>query len=169
VWSLPVGDIDGSPVLYLGRVYVGTNTGEVKAIDPAVPEVKWTYSGSSGFGAVKGYVFPQFGSAPLRLFFSTTGRVWAIDAGDTSASLAWVVDTIPNPSTPLHVIGTTDLLVGSSDGTLYQISTAGAVAGSVSLGTSALGSPARDTVSELIHVGSTAGVLHTVTLPLPLP
>jgi len=168
VWSLNVGDTDGSPILHLGRIYVGTNAGEVKAIDPTVPAVKWTYAGSSGFGPVKGYVFPQFGSTPLRLFYSTTGRVWAIDAGDTSASPAWSVDTISNPSTPLHVIGTTGLVVGSSNGTLYQLSTVdGGVTGSVSLGTSALGSPARDAVNGLIHVGSTAGVLHTVTLPLP--
>jgi subtilase family protein/putative pyrroloquinoline-quinone binding quinoprotein len=168
VWSLNVGDTDGSPILYQGRIYVGTNAGEVKAIDPTGSgTVKWTYAGSFGFGPVKGYVSPQFGSTPLRLFYSTTGRVWAINAGDTSASPAWSAP-ISNPSTPLHVIGTTGLLVGSSDGTLYQLSTVdGGVTGSVSLGTSALGSPARDAVNGLIHVGSTAGVLHTVTLPLP--
>jgi outer membrane protein assembly factor BamB len=165
VWSLDVGDVDGSPVLHGGRIYVGTNAGEVKAIDPAGPTVKWTYS--TGDDAVKGYVAPQFGSTPLRLFFSTTTQVWAIDAGDTSAAFAWSVATIPGPSTPLFVPGSTDLLVGSSNGALYQLSTGGAVTGSLSLGTGGLGSPARDAVNELVHVGSTAGVLHTVALPLP--
>jgi hypothetical protein len=93
--------------------------------------------------------------------------VWAIDITDAATGgVAWVVDTIPSPSTPLLVINTTDLLVGGGDGTLYQLSTDGAITGSVSLGTSALGSPARDTQSGLIHVGSTAGVVHAVTLPL---
>jgi hypothetical protein len=41
------------------------------------------------------------------------------------------------------------------------------VEGSLSLGSSALGSPARDSFNERFHVGSTAGVLHTVTLPQP--
>jgi outer membrane protein assembly factor BamB len=170
LWSLDVGDIDGGPVLHLGRVYVGTNSGAVHAIDPTLPapQLKWTYSGSSGHGAVKGYVFPHFGSSPLRLYFATTSEVWAIEDNGDSASLAWSAGTVSNPSTPLYVLGTSHLLVGSGNGTLYQLATGnGAVTGSLSLGTSALGSPTRDTVNELIHVGSTAGVLHTVALPLP--
>jgi hypothetical protein len=103
----------------------------------------------------------------LRLYFATTDRVWAIVDNGTSASQAWSVNTVTNPSIPLYVIGTTHLLVGSSDGTLYELSTVdGGQEGSVSLG-SALGSPARDTLNERFHVGSTAGVLHSVTLPLP--
>jgi hypothetical protein len=75
---------------------------------------------------------------------------------------------LTSPSTPLHVIGTDQLMVGSGNGTLYQLSAAGgAVAGSLSLGASALGAPARDTLNERILVGSTAGVVHSVALPLP--
>jgi outer membrane protein assembly factor BamB len=163
-----VGDVDGSPVLHLGRLYVGTNAGEVKAINPAGPTVVWTYTCSPENGPVKGYVFPHFGSSPLRLYFATTDQVWAIvDNGDT-VSDGWSVNTVTNPSIPLYVLGTTHLLVGSSNGTLYELATGnGAEEGSVSLGGSALGSPARDAVNGVFHVGSTAGVLHTVTLPVP--
>jgi outer membrane protein assembly factor BamB len=167
LWSLPVGDVDGSPVLHQGRVYVGTNAGTVKAIDPATPAEAWTYSGASGDGPVKGYVYPHFGSSPVRLYFSTTGNVWAIQDNGSSAGFQWS-RLLTNPSTPLHVIGTDQLMVGSGNGTLYQLSAAGgAVAGSLSLGASALGAPARDTLNERILVGSTAGVVHSVALPLP--
>jgi outer membrane protein assembly factor BamB len=167
VWSLPVGDIDGSPVLYQGRLYVGTNAGEVKAIDPAGPTVAWTYTCSPADGAVKGYVFPHLGSSPKRLYFATTNRVWAIQDDGGSASGLWSVP-VTNPSIPLYVNGTNHLLVGSSNGTLYELSTVdGSQEGSVGLGSSALGSPARDSINDLYHVGSTAGVLHAVTLPVP--
>jgi hypothetical protein len=164
VSSLPVGDIDGSPVLYQTRVYVGTNAGVVKAIDvtnPAAPAEVWTYGAADG--PIKGYVFPRFGSSPVRLYFATNTRVWAVDYGATIS--AWSTP-LANPSTPLYVVGTNDLLVGSGN-TLYQLNAVnGAVVGSVGLG-STLGSPARDAVNEVFHVGSTAGVLHAVTLPLP--
>jgi hypothetical protein len=119
-------------------------------------------------GPVKGYVFPHFGSSsPLWLYFATNDRVWAIQDNGATVSPGWSVTTVANPSTPLYVIGTTHLLVGGGDGTLYQLSTSdGGVAGSLSLGSSGLGSPARDNVNNLFHVGSTAGVLHTVSLPL---
>jgi hypothetical protein len=168
VWSTAVGDIDGSPVLHLGKLYVGTNTGLVRKIDPTTHAVVWTYTPAPLNGPVKGYVFPEFGSSPLRLYFATTDRVWAIVDNGTTAADGWSVTTVANPSTPLHVSGTTHLLVGSGNGTLYQLATSnGAVEGSVSLGTSALGSPARDSLNGRFHVGSTAGVLHTVALPQP--
>jgi hypothetical protein len=168
VWSLPVGDIDGSPVLYQGRLYVGTNAGEVKAIDPAGPTVAWTYTCSPADGAVKGHVFPHLGSSPVRLYFSTNSLVWAIVDNGATVSPGWSVGTVSGPSTPLYVNGTSRLLVGGGNGTLYELSTVnGAVQGSVSLGSNPLGSPARDSVNELYHVGSTAGVLHAVTLPVP--
>jgi outer membrane protein assembly factor BamB len=170
-WSLAAGDIDGSPVLHLGSLYVGTNGGLVKkVIGPTTltPSVAWTYTPSPLNGPVKGYVFPHFGSSPLRLYFATTDRVWAIQDDGGTVSPLWSVATVANPSTPLYVLGTTHMLVGSSNGALYQLATGnGGVEASVPLGTGALGSPARDSINGLFHVGSTAGVLHAVTLPLP--
>jgi hypothetical protein len=145
---------------------VGNTAGEIRAIDAVTHALKWTYASLDG--PVKGYVFPHFGSTPLRLYFSTTNGVWAIEDLGDSPGFGWSVMTVANPSTPLYLIGTTHILVGSSNGTLYQLRTSdGAVTGSVSLGTSALGSPARDSFNDLFTVGSTAGVLHTVSLPQP--
>jgi outer membrane protein assembly factor BamB len=168
VWSLGVGDVDGSPILYQGRVYVGTNTGLVKAIDPAGSGSEaWTYSGASGNGPVKGYVHPHIGLTPPRLYFSTTSNVWAIRDDGGSPTFLWSTPRT-GPSTPLYVVGTDQLVVGSTNGTLYQLSAAsGSQTGSLALGTGALGAPARDTTNERILVGSTGGVVHSVALPLP--
>jgi outer membrane protein assembly factor BamB len=177
VWSLPLGDIDGSPVLYPanlpggypgGRLYVGTNAGEVKAINASTHAVVWTYTCNPLNGPVKGFVSPHFGVSPLRLYFATTARVWGIVDNGATVTQSFSSTAVPNPSTPLYVNGTTYLLVGNSNGTLYQLlTTNGSTRGTVSLGTVALGSPARDSVNGLFHVGSTAGVLHAFTLPVP--
>ncbi len=171
VWSLAVGDVDGSPVLYEGRIYVGTNTGQVRAVDATTHLVVWTYPAAPGSdGPVKGYVTPDYGTTPLRLYYSTNETVWGLTLKlDGSGVDSFWSNAVPsNPSTPLLLFGTAHLLVGCGDGTLQQLNTAtGAVVKSVSVGTAALGSPAMDSVNGLAHVGSTAGVLHTVTAPIP--
>ena len=171
VWSLAVGDVDGSPVLYEGRIYVGTNAGQVRAVDATTHLVVWTYPAAPGSdGPVKGYVTPDYGATPLRLYYSTNETVWGLTLKlDGSGVDSFWSNAVPsNPSTPLLLFGTAHLLVGCGDGTLQQLDTAtGAVVKSVSVGTAALGSPAMDSVNGLAHVGSTAGVLHTVTAPIP--
>jgi outer membrane protein assembly factor BamB len=167
-WSLPLGDSDGAPILRQNRLYVGTNAGEVKAVDPTTHQVVWTYTCNPLNGPIKGYVFPRLGSSPLQLFLATTDRVWAILDNGTTASLSWSV-AVPKPSTPLYVSGTNHLLVGGGDGTLYQLDTDknGKVSGSVSLGSSPLGSPGLDVTNDMLLVGSTAGLVHAVAFPLP--
>jgi len=171
VWSLAVGDVDGSPVLYEGRIYVGTNTGQVRAVDATTHLVVWTYPAAPGSdGPVKGYVTPDYGTSPLRLYYSTNETVWGLTLklDGTGVDSFWSNAAPSNPSTPLLLFGTAHLLVGCGDGTLQQLDTVtGAVVKSVSAGTAALGSPAMDSVNGLAHVGSTAGVLHTVTAPIP--
>jgi outer membrane protein assembly factor BamB len=171
VWSLAVGDVDGSPVLYGGRIYVGTNTGQVRAVDVTTQQLVWTYPAAPGSdGPVKGYVTPDYGTTPLRLYYSTNETVWGLTLrlDGSGVDSFWSNATPSNPSTPLLLFGTAHLLVGCGDGTLQQLDTAtGAVAKSVSVGTAALGSPAMDSVNGLAHVGSTAGVLHTVAAPIP--
>jgi len=171
LWSLPVGDVDGSPVLYQGRVYVGTNAGQVRAVDATTHLVVWSWPASAGTdGPVKGYVVPDYGTSPLRLYFSTGSTVWGLTlkADGTGVDTFWSNAALSNPSTPLPLFGTTNLLVGTGNGTLHQLNTlTGTSAKSVSLGSAALGSPAMDSVNGLVHVGSTAGVLHTVTAPIP--
>jgi outer membrane protein assembly factor BamB len=134
LWSAPFGDIDGAPIPYGGRLYVGNNAGMVYAVNPDTGATHWSYD-ASGDGAVKGYVVPQAQQTlPRRLYFSTTSRVWAINDNDTSASLGWSVTTVPGPSIPLAPLAANELYAGSSNGRLYQLNAdTGAVESSVVL------------------------------------
>ncbi|NOZ79559.1 MAG: PQQ-binding-like beta-propeller repeat protein [Acidobacteria bacterium] len=170
VWSVALGDIDGAPILYGGRIYVGNNSGIVYAIDPADGHTIWSYATDDG--PVKGYVIPQFTqSTPRRLYFSTTNDIWAITDDGSSASLGWKQTSVASPSIPLHVFGAdpTYLYAGSSDGKLYQLSAAdGSVVTSVTLGdgSATIGSPAYDHVNSTLYVGSESGAVYGVQVPL---
>ena len=81
-----LGDIDGSPVLRNGRVYVGNNAGIVYSVDAATGGDERTFA--TGDGAVKGFVFPDRRNDDL--IFATTRTVWSIsDNGSASMPLNW--------------------------------------------------------------------------------
>jgi len=169
-WVNNVGDADGAPVVYQGRVYVGTNSGQVWAWDATSGALLWTYTPSTADGAVKGFVMPEFTtSLPRKLYFSTTNWVWALTDNGSSASLTWQQKTVPGPSIPLAPVHGTRLYVGSSDGNLYQLDVStGAKQISVQLGdgTATIGSPALDVVNNMAYVGSESGAVYGVALPL---
>jgi hypothetical protein len=103
---------------------------------------------------------------------STNTKVWSIVDNVTfgSVSPGWPVTTIASPSIPLYVPGTTQVLVGSGDGKLYQMNVVTPLpAKSVTLGdgTAAVGAPGLDIIKMLIYVGTDAGVVYAVTFPLP--
>jgi len=168
-WSVALGDIDGAPVLYQGRLYVGTNNGSVYAVNPDTGATHWSYD-ASGDGAVKGFITPQAApTLPRRLYFSTTTRLWSITDNDGSASFGWSVTSVPGPSIPLAPFGGDVLYVGSSDSRLHQLDAAtGAVQTSIVLGdgTAAIGGPALDVSNSMAYVGSESGAVYGVELPL---
>jgi hypothetical protein len=68
---------------------------------------------------------------------------------------------------PLLVLGTTNLYYGDGAGALHQVNTTTHTdVSSISLGASALGAPAYDYVNSMVHVGSEAGVVYAVSVPL---
>jgi outer membrane protein assembly factor BamB len=168
-WSADYGDIDGAPVVYQGRLYVGNTSGTVYAVNPDNGAMHWSH-GPSGDGPVKGFVAPQATSAlPRRLYYSTTSTIWSITDNGSSASSGWDLTSVSGPSIPLAPFGADVLYVGSADGRLYQIDAAtGNVQTSVVLGdgTAATGSPSRDGVNHMAYVGSESGAVYGVTLPL---
>jgi len=162
VWSLPLGNIDGSPVLHGGVVYVGTNAGGVHAVDASGAPL---WSLALGNGPIKGFVFPQFGSS--NVFVSTNSKVWSLAAG--APNPGWPVNIL-SPSIPLYVPGTMKVLVGSSDGSLYQMDAVTPTpTDSVLLGdgTAAVGAPTMDVKNSLIYVGTDGGIIYAVEFPLP--
>ena len=165
LWSRALGSSDAAPTLYAGRLYVGTNAGEVYALDPETGNTIWSYS--TGGGPVKGFVSPEATALPRRLVFSTTSTVWALLDNGASASLAWRRDTIPFPSATLLVPNRTAAVVGGGDGRLHQLRLADGAVTSVQLGAgdAAVGSPGFDVVNQLAYVGSESGVMYAVALP----
>jgi outer membrane protein assembly factor BamB len=166
-WARALGNIDGSPVVRGTVVYVGTNASILYALDAETGAVKWSYSLADG--TVKGFVFPRFGGSDL--FLATNRKVWSIADNGFSATVNWQVTDadIPSPSTPLHVPGTTRVLVGSSDGYLYQLDVLAPLpATRVKLGdgASAVGVPAVDILKSMIYVGTEAGIVYGVVFPL---
>jgi outer membrane protein assembly factor BamB/fibronectin type 3 domain-containing protein len=168
-WALQAGDMDGAPVLYQGRLYIGNNNGNVSIVDPDTGAQGWIYP-ATGDGPVKGFITPQgTASFPRRLYFSTTNTVWSITDEGGTASDGWSITTVPGPSIPLAPFGENILYVGSSDGSLYQLDAAtGNVATSVELGdgNGTIGSPALDVRNEMAYVGSESGAVYAVELPL---
>ena len=164
-WSRALGDIDASPVLFNGRLYVGTNASKVYAIDAASGNDVRPTPFDCGDGPVKGFIFPDFSSTAL--YLSTTNRVWSLSDDGPSASETWRVNTIPAPSTPLLKPGEPFLYVGSSDGSLYELDLSGGPPPSITPillgdGTAAIGSPSLDVTNQMIYVGSEGGAVYAV-------
>ena len=163
-------NIDGSPVrldLYGGRIYVGTNGGEVVALDAATGNVEWTYDTNDG--AVKGFLFPQF--TTTNLLFSTTNKVWSLSDDGATASLNpnWPATFVPFPSTPLVVPFSTNVLVGSSNGQLYQLDVvdpAVFLTETLGGGSGGVGMPTIDLFNSVIYVGTEEGVIYSIDYPI---
>jgi outer membrane protein assembly factor BamB len=163
-WGRDLGDIDGSPVLRAGRLYVGTNAGKVYALDPDTGVSLWSteFAVPPAEAGVKGLVWP----AGSRLYFTTLGAIWALDdMGDHWANPVSV--PVTSPSVPAFT--GTYVYVGSGDGKLYELDTAlGSVRSAALAGpTTAVGSPAMDFQNGLVYVGSDAGRVYAVPVPLP--
>jgi len=166
LWARDLGNIDGSPVLRNGRVYVGTNGSEVHALDPATGNSLWTAPFTCADGMVKGFVWVASASD---LYLTTTSTVWALTDNGATVSEKWRVTTVPAPSIPLFTPGSHYLLVGSSDGRLYELDVNGSPPSVKSLqlgdGMATVGAPSLDVVNGLLHVGTTAGAIYAVGVP----
>jgi outer membrane protein assembly factor BamB len=169
IWPRSIGDIDGSPTLFNNRIYVGTNAGTIYCLNPLTGATIWTLAVNDG--PIKGFVDPDWMAAglPYRLFIATSTKVTALTDNGASASVLWS-QPIAAPSIPLY--SGSELYVGSSDGRFYQLTNLGAGAPtvkSVQLGTGAfgVGSPSYDYANGLVYVGTDAGKLFALQVPLP--
>ena len=179
VWARnDLGDIDSSPVLRGGRVYVGGTAagGTLYSIDAATGSPANDRSYVHGDGPVKGFVFPDRASPTGDLYFATNTAVWGItEVGATLASKYGSAIVLPNgaaPSTLLFHPGSHYLYVGGSDGWLYQIDTLGApptADWAAQLGPAPLtiGAPSLDIGTGLVHVGAENGEFFAVAVPVP--
>ncbi len=170
LWSTAIGNVDGSPVLFWSVLYVGTNAGELYALDAATGAVNWSLP--LGDGAIKGFVFPNYGTGDL--FVATNSKIWSVSDNGSSGAVnpGWPVTAVdvPGPSTPIVIPGAINVLAGGSDGRLHQLDTASPLpSSSVVLGdgTAAAGVPSIDLLNSMVYVGTDQGVIYGVLLPLP--
>jgi hypothetical protein len=174
-WSRQLGDIDSSPVLRGGRVYVGSplGTGTLYSLDAANGSAVDDRTFVHMDGQVKGFVFPDRGSGDL--FFATNQYVWAVtDTGSPTmvnkfaGGITLDTGVVPT-SAVLYLSDSQKVYVGGSDGRLYQIdvSSVSPIIDSVPLGdgSAAVGAPSFDREHGLIHVGTEAGVFYAVEVP----
>ncbi|MEM9556091.1 MAG: PQQ-binding-like beta-propeller repeat protein [Acidobacteriota bacterium] len=169
-WSAPVGDVDGAATVAGGRVYVGTVSGEVVALDALTGAEAWRFDAADG--PIKSYLWPRGASS---LVFSTTNTVWSLRDDGGSSTTQWSLATIAAPSPPVALAlgGTPYVWVGSSDGRLHQLTLAGdgSLDSSTSLplgvGTAAVGPPAVDPRIDTAFAGTEDGRIHSIALPLP--
>jgi len=181
VWSRSLGDVDGSPVLRNGRVYVGANSGVVYSLDAATGLDERTFS--PGDGPVKGFLFPDRRND--NLIFATSTEVWSVS--DTAAlglvpNWSWTMPT-GSPSIVLYWPQTNYVYVGGGDGKLWQLNftyppvhadfakpwTLGDGTGQIGAPTLDIGVAPPDVSAgkKLLIVGSESGVLYGVEVPLP--
>lgn len=169
-WKVSVGSISGSPVLRGGRIYVGTDAGEVKSV--RADDGGDVRTATLGDGPVRGFVFPDRASADL--YASTNGKVWRLsDPGSgTALTLLWGSGVaVPNPSPPVMRPGATHLYVGGGDGRLYELALPGGSVKTLDLDfdptSFTVGAPSFDSGFDFVLVGSVRAVFYGVQVPLP--
>ena len=175
VWKRDLQDIDSSPVLQNGRIYVGSmdGGGTVYSINAATGAIGDDRTFVHGDGQVKGFVWPDRDSQDL--YFATTNSVWGIS--DTGAAVmppkfpAVTLGGGITPSTILFVPGSTYVYAGGSDGQLWEIDVLPATPTLKSVplgdGLALVGAPSLDWFYDLIHVGTEAGIFYAIQVPLP--
>jgi outer membrane protein assembly factor BamB len=176
-----LGDVDGSPVVRGGRVYLGTNAGNAYSLSAATGLDERTFS-TGGDGAVKGFLFPDRRNDDL--IFATNTRVWSVsDAGaaEMVENWQWTAAGL-NPSLVLYWPETNLVYVGSRNGALYELDFTLAGSGTppqhdvlvLGDGLAQLGAPSLDIGvappdvtpgKKLLVVGSESGTLYGLEVP----
>jgi outer membrane protein assembly factor BamB len=169
VQSFALGHLQTSPSLSFDNntLYVCNTSGNLYAVNTTALATKWSSPSALG-SAVTGFVWEDGAGA---LYFSTAnGNVWKLQDNGAGAP--------PNPASPVWkraVAGaSTPILldkvyVGASDGRIHQINLTTGVDEKqfqVGDGTSTVGSPSTEDGTQLF-VGTAAGALYKVPLPLP--
>jgi outer membrane protein assembly factor BamB len=172
-WSTNLGHITGSPVLRNGRLYVGTDAGNVYSLDALTGGDSRTLVTADG--PVKGFLFPDRRNDDL--MFATNTKVWSIsDTSPMTVNWTWTTAGL-NPSLILYWPNTNLLYVGSRDGQLYELDFTSATlvvppTSKVQVlgdGLGQVGAPSLDigVTPRLLVVGSEAGVVYGIEVPFP--
>ena len=159
-WRAETGNAVGaSATVTDGTVFVGSETGDLYALDVATGETRWTFD--TGWPVrraptvVGGRVFVGAGVSPVGALSGPIGAVYALDAA--SGDLLWEARIPAVDSSPTVVNGT--VFVGDSDGLVHALSAASG--GSLWTAEVAADSAVRSSptvVDGTVLVGGQAGV-----------
>ena len=134
------------PIVKDGKVFIGTLTGILHAIDGNTGKDLWTFK-------TAGAILHTCAASEGKVFFGNAeGKIYAVNAADGSP--VWSVQTGSAVwNSPLVYEGM--VIVGSRDGKLYAIdSDSGAIKWVAPTGSPLLSSPALDTKARRVYVGS---------------
>ena len=178
-WAAPDNtlpdDISGGAIERNGVVYVGDiYSGKVWAFDAAAGTNIWSYSDGTCAGEVKSFVLADRQGTAQDLYYATTGGgLCAVTDEPGGPLFKWRINTviIPGPSAPVltRIGGVAYVYVGSTDGNLYQIEAdkPSAIKRVLVRFGATIGAPAFDGRDNMIYVGSDAGAIYAVQVPLP--
>lgn len=177
VASFALGHLETSPTVSSdgATLYVGskdaTNPGKLYAINLNTLALKWTSPmslGATNTAYINGFVWEDF-TTPGRLYFSTAdGNVWCVQdpgAGTPPSGAVWKT-AVAGPSSPVLI---DKLYVGSSDGKLHQFNPTSGLDEkqfTVGDGTATVGDASTEDGTQ-VFVGTTAGKIYKLPLPLP--
>jgi ELWxxDGT repeat protein len=170
LWSVNLGDIDGAPIIRNGRLYIGTNTGVLYALNPENGAALWSTPYSGANGGIKVFPWTDTTVTPTAIYFSSDSQIHGVrDDGATPTPLTWSPVSVPNPSS-LVVLGNS-IYLGSTlnNGSLVQINKTTGALSSLTLGdptvAKTVGTPSYDSANNLIIVGTDQGVIYAVSVP----
>jgi len=122
LWSRDFGDIDASPVVRNGRLYVANTAGGIYSINTANPDDFRSYTNPDG--APHGFLFPNRDTDELIYASSSSVRSISDTSGGFVENWAWSPTGL-EPSVALFWPQTTYVYVGGQGGTLYQLDFSG--------------------------------------------
>lgn len=163
VAALSLGDIDYDLNRdQFGTLYVTTNSGTVYGVDTATNTVSW----SQAVGATSAPVFVTGNGFVASL---KSGSVARYQVQGTTVTQLWSTPIAGPTGVVIYYMagGVAKYYVGSSDGHVYQLSTAGAVEKSITVSDQATGMPTVDSPAARLHVGTLDGRLCSYPVPFP--
>ena len=173
--SAAPGNVTNSPVLRGDRVYVGDTSSRVWAVSATDGLTSYSYTVDSD---VKSFIFPDRSSTAL--YFTTTNFLWGLTDDGTVLGDRWTPQTfVPFPGQKPSVVllwasqgylyvGADNYFGGDSGVVQIHVDTPGAATFQVlDPAPLVIGAPSLDIGHNLLHVGSEAGILYAVEVPLP--
>jgi len=161
--TLGVGDIEASPILYQGSLFVSDMVaGDLYAVNPM--DGLDTLFFNLGGGGAKGFVFPDFGTP--NVLASTSLETLSVSFGAAN----WTSSCVATPSTPTAIPFRDWVFVGSNEGKLFQFSASGGggCSSSACVGdclSTIVGAPAFDVLKSMLYAGTEDGVIYAIRPP----